>query len=151
MVLLKGPTHCITDGNSVLHPQSQEQAACNFEPCFFSPGKVTRGHLPGGGSPQAPFQGPWPTAPPETWPRLDGLQTPNTFETNHKKPSANKGPYSQSYGFPSSHVRTWQLDCKKAEWHSIDAFELWCWRRLLRVPWTAMRSNQSILQEINPE
>ena len=40
---------------------------------------------------------------------------------------------------------------KKAEWWRIDAFELWCWRRLLRVPWTARRSNQSILKEINPE
>ena len=39
---------------------------------------------------------------------------------------------------------------KKAECHRIDAFELWCWRRLLRVPWTARRSNQSILKEINP-
>ena len=40
---------------------------------------------------------------------------------------------------------------KKAEHQRIDAFELWCWRRLLRVPWTAMRSNQSILKEIGPE
>jgi len=40
---------------------------------------------------------------------------------------------------------------KKAEGGSIDAFELWCWRRLLRVPWTARKSNQSILKEINPE
>ena len=40
---------------------------------------------------------------------------------------------------------------KKAEHQRIDAFKLWCWRRLLRVPWTAMRSNQSILKEINPE
>ena len=39
---------------------------------------------------------------------------------------------------------------KKAERQIIDAFELWCWRRLLRVPWTARRSNQSILKEINP-
>ena len=39
---------------------------------------------------------------------------------------------------------------KKAECQSIDAFELWCWRRLLRVPWTARRSNQSILKEISP-
>ena len=38
----------------------------------------------------------------------------------------------------------------KAEYQSIDAFELWCWRRLLRVPWTARRSNQSILKEISP-
>ena len=40
---------------------------------------------------------------------------------------------------------------KKAERQRIDAFELWCWRRLLRVPWTARRSNQLILKEINPE
>ena len=40
---------------------------------------------------------------------------------------------------------------KKAERSRIDAFELWCWRRLLRVPWTARRTNQSILKEMNPE
>ena len=40
---------------------------------------------------------------------------------------------------------------KKAEWQRIDAFELWCWRRLLKVPWTGRRSNQSILKEISPE
>ena len=40
---------------------------------------------------------------------------------------------------------------KKAEHRRIDAFELWCWRRFLRVPWTARRSNQSILKEISPE
>ena len=40
---------------------------------------------------------------------------------------------------------------KKAERRRIDAFELWCWRRLLRIPWTARKSNQSILKEINPE
>ena len=39
---------------------------------------------------------------------------------------------------------------QKAEWRRIDAFELWCWRRLLRVPWTARRSNQSFLKEISP-
>ena len=47
------------------------------------------------------------------------------------------------YGYES-----WTV--KKAEHRRIDAFELWCWRRLLRVPWTARRSNQSILKEINP-
>ena len=40
---------------------------------------------------------------------------------------------------------------KRADHRRIDAFELWCWRRLLRVPWTARRSNQSILKEISPE
>ena len=47
------------------------------------------------------------------------------------------------YGYES-----WTI--KKAEHRRIDAFELWCWRRLLRVPWTARKSNQSILKEINP-
>ena len=42
------------------------------------------------------------------------------------------------------------MDVKKAEHRRIDAFELWCWRRLLRIPWTARRSNQCILKEINP-
>ena len=64
---------------------------------------------------------------------------------------ADKGPSSQSYGFPCSHVQCESWTIKKAEHWRVDAFELWCWRRLLRVPWTARRSNQSILKEINPE
>ena len=54
----------------------------------------------------------------------------------------NKGPSSQGYGCES-----WTI--KKAEHRRIDAFELWCWRRLLRVPWTARRSRQSIVKEIS--
>ena len=50
---------------------------------------------------------------------------------------------------PHFHSRLGQI--KKAEHQRIDAFKLWCWRRLLRVPWTARRSNQSILKEISPE
>ena len=64
---------------------------------------------------------------------------------------ANKSPSSQSYGFSSSHVCMWDLTIKKTEHWIIDDFELWFWRRLLRVPWTARRSNQSILKEISPE
>ena len=63
---------------------------------------------------------------------------------------ANKGPSSEGSGFL---VVTYGCECwtiKKAEHQRIDAFELWCWRRLLRVPWTA-RSTQSIIKEINPE
>ena len=60
-------------------------------------------------------------------------------------------PSSQSYGFSNSHVWMWKLTIKKAEHQRIDAFKSWCWRRHLRVPWTAKRSNQSILKEINPE
>jgi len=58
--------------------------------------------------------------------------------------------------FPSIRVFSSVYGCgswttKKAEHERIDAFELWCWRRLLRVPWIARRSNQSILEEISPE
>ena len=63
---------------------------------------------------------------------------------------ANKGPPSQGYGFSSGHVWMWELDYKES-W----APKYWCfwtvvWRRLLRIPWTARRSNQSILKEISP-
>ena len=63
---------------------------------------------------------------------------------------ANKGPSSQGYGFPvvMHGCQSWIV--KKAECRKIDAFELWCWRRELRVPWAARRSNQSILKEISP-
>ena len=63
---------------------------------------------------------------------------------------ANKGPSSQSYGFSNSQYGCESWTIKKAEHQRIVAFELWCWRRLLRVPWTARRFNQSILKEISP-
>ena len=63
----------------------------------------------------------------------------------------NKGPTSQSYGFSSRQERMWDWTIKKVEHQRIDAFELWCWRRLLKVLWTAKRSNQPIWKEINPE
>ena len=62
-----------------------------------------------------------------------------------------KGPSSQSYGFPVVMYGCESWTIKKAERQRIDAFELWCWRRLLRVPWTARISNQSILKELSPE
>ena len=83
-----------------------------------------------------------------------------TWEKSYDKPRqhikkqrhyfTNKGPSSQSYSFSSHHVQMWELDHKKAECQRIDAFELWCWSRLLRVSWTARRSNQSILKKISP-
>ena len=63
---------------------------------------------------------------------------------------ANKGPSTQGYGFSSGCVWMWELDIKKVEHRRIDAFKLWCWGRLLRVPSTARRSNQPILKEISP-
>ena len=64
---------------------------------------------------------------------------------------SNKGPSSQSFGFFSSHVWMWELEYKESWAERTDAFELWYLRRLLRVPWTARRSNQFILKEISPE
>ena len=70
-------------------------------------------------------------------------------------------PWKKSYDQPRQHIKkqrvpvaiygceSWTI--KKVEHQRIDAFELWCWRRLLRVPWTSRRSKQSILEEISPE
>ena len=64
----------------------------------------------------------------------------------------NKGPYSQSYGFFLVVMYGCESQAiKKAECLRTNAFELWRWRRVLRVPWTATRANQSILKKINPE
>ena len=64
---------------------------------------------------------------------------------------ANKFPSSQSLVLPVVMYGYESWTIKKAEHQRIDAFELWCWRRLLNVPWTARSSNQSILKEISPE
>ena len=60
-------------------------------------------------------------------------------------------PALQADSLPTDMYRCESWSIKKAEHQRIDAFKLWCWRRLLRVPWTAMKSNQSILKEINSE
>ena len=59
---------------------------------------------------------------------------------------ANEGPYSQSYGFSSSHIWMWELHPKEDRAPKNGAFELWCWGRLFRIPWTA-RSNPSNLKK----
>ena len=64
---------------------------------------------------------------------------------------ADKGPYSQAMVFPVVNYGCESWTIKKAERQRIDAFELWCWKRLLRIPWTARRSNKSILMKINPQ
>ena len=84
------------------------------------------------------------------WAWSSGMCNPASVKQRHY--FTNKGQSSQSYGFSSSHVWMWELDYfKKAEHWRIDAFELWCWKRLLRVPWAARRSNLSILKGISPE
>ena len=62
-----------------------------------------------------------------------------------------KGPSRQTMIFPVVMCGGESWTIKKAERQRIDAFELWCWRRLLRVPWTAGRSNQKILKDISPK
>ena len=64
---------------------------------------------------------------------------------------ADKGPLVKATVFPVVMYGWESWTIKKAERQRIDAFELWCWRRLLSIPWTARRSNQSILKEISPE
>ena len=85
-------------------------------------------------------------------PGKESYDKPRPFIKKQRHHFANKGPSVRSYGFSSSHgwmdVR-WTI--KKAECGKIDGFELWCWRRLLRVPWTASRSNQSLLKKTNLE
>ena len=82
---------------------------------------------------------------------LEGKLLPNLdsiFKSrNH---FANKGPSSQGMVFPVVMYGCESWTVKKAERRRTDAFELWCWRRLLRAPWTARRSNQYILKEISP-
>ena len=82
------------------------------------------------------------------WKKSYVLPRPHIKKQRHYL--ADQSLSSQSCGFSSSYVWMWELTTKKAERRKIDAFELWCWRRLLKVPWTA-RSNQSILKEISPE
>ena len=65
--------------------------------------------------------------------------------------SANKALSSQGYGFPVVIYGCWSWTIKKDKRQRIDAFKLWCCRRLLRVPWAVRRSNQSIIKEINPK
>ena len=76
---------------------------------------------------------------------------PRQHITKQRPHFAENGTYSRSYGFSSSHVWLWEIDRKEGWALKNWCFELWCWKRLLRVPWTTRRSNQSILKEINPE
>ena len=75
---------------------------------------------------------------------------PRPHIKKHRHYFANKGPSSQAMVFPVFMYGFESWTVKKAECWRIDAFELWCWRGLLRVPWTTRRSNQSILKEISP-
>ena len=77
---------------------------------------------------------------------MESYDQPRQHIKNQRNHFANKGPSSQIYGFSSRHVWYESWTIKQAESQGIDAIELWCWRRFLRVPWTARRSNQPILK-----
>ena len=83
-------------------------------------------------------------------PRKKSYEKPRQYMKKQRRYLADKGQSGQSYGFSSSHVWMWELEHTEAESWRINAFKLWCWRILIRVPWAA-RSNQLILKEINPE
>jgi len=96
----------------------------------------------------------WGSSPPllaSLAPWKESYDQPRQHIKKQRHYFVNKGPSSQGYHFPvvTYGCESWTI--KKAEHSRIDAFELWCWRRLLRVPWTARRSNWFILKEINPE
>ena len=84
-------------------------------------------------------------------PSKKSYDQPRQHIKKHRHHFADKGLSSQSYGFSSTHVWMWELDCKESWARRTDAFELWCWKRLLRITWIARRSNQSILKGISPE
>ena len=92
---------------------------------------------------------PWNQKMIASWQESD--DKPRLCVENQRHCSADKGPYSQGCGLPSGHYSCESWTTKKAEHQSIDAFGLWCWRRLLKVPWTARTSNQSVLRVISPE
>ena len=83
---------------------------------------------------------------------VHGISQARVLEWSEKQRHyfANKCPSSQGYGFPVVMYGCESWTVNKAERRRIDAFKLWCWRRLLRVPWTARRSNQTIVKEISP-
>ena len=92
----------------------------------------------------------------ETWRQTDGSQEGILENLDSELKSRNitwstKVRLVKAMVFPVVMYGCENWTVEKAERRRTDAFELWCWRRLLRVPWTARRSNQSILKEINPE
>ena len=79
------------------------------------------------------------------------MDKPRQYIKKQRHYFANKVRLVKALVFPVVMYGCESWTIKKAECQRIDAFELWCWRRLWRVPWTARRSNQSILKEISPE
>ena len=85
-------------------------------------------------------------------PWKESCHQPRQHITKQSHYFANKGPSRQGYGFSSGHVWMWELDCEESWAPKTWCFwtVVWCWQRLLRVPWTTRRFNQPILKEISP-
>ena len=81
---------------------------------------------------------------------MESSHQPRQHAKKQRHYFAKTGLSSQGYGFSSGHVWMWEVDYKESWAPKNCCFEPWCWRRLLRVPWTARRSNQFILKEISP-
>ena len=92
---------------------------------------------------------PWNLNTPTPWKESDGQPRQHIKKQRHY--FANKGPFAKALIFPVVMYGCESWTIKKAECQRIDGFEFWCWRRLLRVPWTAKRSNSSTLKQISPE
>ena len=84
-------------------------------------------------------------------PWKNSYDKPRQFIKKQRYHFDDNGLYSQCHGFSSSHVWMWDLDHKMAEHQIIDVSKLWCLRRLLKLPWAARTSSQSILNEMNSE
>ena len=130
---------------------------CNPTDCS-PPGSSVHGDSPGKNTGAMSSQGIFSTQELNWWPVLQAASLPAELPgKSHGKPRqcikkqrhhfANKGPYSQSYGFPVVMYGCDSWTIKKAERQRNAAFKLWCWKRLLRAPWTARRSNKSILSQ----
>ena len=94
---------------------------------------------------------PWNQKMIASWQKSDEKPRQWVEKQRHYSAKKKKNPYSQGYGLPSGHAQLWKLDHKEGRTPKNRCLWTWCWRRLLKVPWTARRSNQSILREINPE
>ena len=100
----------------------------------------------------SPMKGAWKNCPPQNWSLVPKrLGTPGLFNLSRNITLPTKDRLVKAMVFPVVMYGCESWIIKKAECWRIDAFELWCWRGFLRVPWTARRSNQSILKELNPE
>ena len=81
----------------------------------------------------------------------ESYDKPRQCVEKQRRYSGNKGPHSQAYGLPSGHIQLWELDCKEGKMTKNRCLQIVMLEKTPKVPWTARRSDQSVLREINPE